>query len=787
VRASLLAGACCLVLATRVFVAYDPIRIKMVEAPVTAIAGVVRVDSSDERAADLRPPFAVIARIRHDSQVPQPFSIRIDNCSVCDATLAGGVAHRVDCIVEHDSNGAIHHELVIKAPTTPWTLEYLELATHHGHATGGMNAFVLPGTSDHYRRPDAAWLLVIWVALTGLLLLPRPRPMARAITLVSRALAAPVAVLFTLVLIAPIVSPYRIVLSAWTFAGWLCLPLAPPLAHWLWTSAGSRRAAVAAWSFCRTHDRPLAWALSAAICGLGLTYGTRALGGADTYGYLSEADLWLRGNLKVDQSFAKEAPWPDAAWSFAPLGYRPHPKDDRVLVPIYSPGLPMLLAAAKRLGGPNAMYYVVPLCAGLLVLATHGLGRRLGSGAVGLIGAWLVATSPVVLMMTMATLTDVPVAAAWAAAFYFLLGRNSGSAVGAGLLSSAAILIRPNLAPLAAVMGLLYIFRTRDAGVGRRSLGHLLVFGMTVLPGVVAVAVINQHLFGSPLISGYGKLEDLFVWSRVPANLRNYIGWLVDAHTPVALCGLVAIFFPFRRLWPQAGDRSIFVIIGIFVVTLWGIYCAWLVFHDWWFSRFLLSSWPFIMLGVGAVAAALFRTAVPFIKPAVVASVIVLGVVQLRFAEDHHAFQVGRGEGRNIVVAQLVQRVTEPNSVILSMQHSGSIRYYAGRMTLNYVYLDGKWLDGAVDWLSAHGVHTYAALEDWEMPEFQSRFAGARRLAAVKQPPVGIYDQPGKLLIFDVSEPNVMSAKPVVATGLGTGPSPVLPAPLPQLAFRRVP
>ena len=56
-----------------------------------------------------------------------------------------------------------------------------------------------------------------------------------------------------------------------------------------------------------------------------------------------------------------------------------------------------LLAVAKRIGGQCVMFGVVPILAGVTVLGTFGIGRRLHSATAGLIAAWLVATSPVTL------------------------------------------------------------------------------------------------------------------------------------------------------------------------------------------------------------------------------------------------------------------------------------------------------------------------------------------------------------------------------------------------------
>src|SRR6476646_6154937 len=48
-------------------------------------------------------------------------------------------------------------------------------------------------------------------------------------------------------------------------------------------------------------------------------YGTRAAGASDVYGYVSQARLWMAGDLHVHQDFAAAVPWPNADWSFTPL------------------------------------------------------------------------------------------------------------------------------------------------------------------------------------------------------------------------------------------------------------------------------------------------------------------------------------------------------------------------------------------------------------------------------------------------------------------------------------
>ena len=56
------------------------------------------------------------------------------------------------------------------------------------------------------------------------------------------------------------------------------------------------------------------------------------------------------------------------------------------------------------------------------------------------------------------------------------------------------------------------------------------------------------------------------------------------------------------------------------------------------------------------------------------------------------------------------------------MQHSGSMRYYTGRMIVRWDTLDPAWLDRAVAFLRDRGIATYALLEYWEEAEFRQRF-----------------------------------------------------------------
>ena len=391
-------------------------------------------------------------------------------------------------------------------------------------------------------------------------------------------------------------NPQRVLMvTAIALGGYLLLGGVIPIARRI---AATRRFANAI----AGHPEVIAVLLAISSTVVAMSNSTRMAGGADAYGYVSQADLWLRGSLTVQQSWVADVPWPDAMWTFTPLGYRPSDRE-RSIVPTYSPGLPMLLAVAKKIGGQCVMFSVVPILAGLAVLATYGIGRRLHSAAAGLIAAWLTATSPVTLSSSLEPLTDVPVMAMWTLAFYFILGTSTVSSAAAGAAAGLAILIRPNLVPLAVPLGVWLLCRRDVAGPFVRSrLVPAAVFAVTTLLGVAAVAAINQQLYGSAATSGYGRLEDQVALARVLPNLHRYTVWFIETHTVVPLLGLIALVAPLPRFWPRVADRTIFAVLASVIVLLWGFYCAYLEFDSWGYLRFLLPSWPLIMIGLGALA-----------------------------------------------------------------------------------------------------------------------------------------------------------------------------------------
>ena len=289
---------------------------------------------------------------------------------------------------------------------------------------------------------------------------------------------------------------------------------------------------VRAWDARERHARWVAAAAAAFAMAVGLVKGTRVAGSADSYGYVSQALLWLKGLPIQAEPLAAATPWPLSAWSVSPLGYRPG-VEAGVIVPTYPPGLPLVMAAFAGVGGPGAVYWVVPLLGALAVWLTYVLGRRYADATSGAAAALLLAASPVFLYQLVQPMSDVPVTAWW---LLSLWGAAAGLPAVAGAGAAVAVLTRPNLAPLAAVMMAAVLTHAysqhRTPGAALRA---AVAFALPLAAAVGFLLWLNARLYGSPFMSGYGAASGLFAFGNVAVNAGRYAQWLLETQTPVVL------------------------------------------------------------------------------------------------------------------------------------------------------------------------------------------------------------------------------------------------------------
>ncbi len=462
----------------------------------------------------------------------------------------------------------------------------------------------------------------------------------------------------------------------------------------------------------------LAAFVSLATLLLGIAYGSRVAAGADAYGYVSQAALWRNGAVAVPSPLATTARWPDAPWSLTPLGYRPAVTAG-AMVPIYPAGLPLTMAAAEAIGGERAAYVVVPLLGAVAVWLTFVLGRVLAGAAAGLLAAVSLVASPAFLFQLMLPMSDVPAMTWWLAAIVGAADGRAPSLVIAGVSTALAVLTRPNLVFLAIPVGVLVALVATDAAQRRR---RVLVWGALASVGAFAVAVINARLYGSPLSSGYDRLDNLYSWAFISPNTVRYGGWLLTTQTPFIAAGVLAPWL-LRR---QGQDRNSVTALWalIFAAAVIAAYLVYLPFDNWTFLRFLLPAYPLLLVSA-AVAAATLTASAPR-RPAILAALALL-LVTHGLWQGRLAFRVARDESRYKAAATVVSRLT-PDAVVVSNLHSGSVRYYADRLTLRYEWLGADAYAPALQYFHDRGRPVYALLDEAEVPDFRARYAGVTDL-----------------------------------------------------------
>lgn len=474
---------------------------------------------------------------------------------------------------------------------------------------------------------------------------------------------------------------------------------------------------------------PVALAAAIVVLWMGLAFGSRAAGGADPYGYVSQADLWRKGDLRVHQPFAASVPWPDGEWTFSPLGYKP--AAGATIVPTYAPGYPLLMALFAAVFGSEAAYYVTPLCGAALVLLTYFLGARLSGPVVGMTAALCMATSPTVLFLSLWVMSDVPVAAFWAAAILLATGRTAPGATASGIASGIAIVIRPNLLFASIVPALIVSWPWPGRRFGR-ALGRAALFAAASAPFALFVGWLFNELYGSPLRSGYGDNDALFGLENVARNVARYPAWLLETQGPLVFLFLLS---PFIARW--RGDRSpLRWHYAAFAALIIASYFVYLPFDAWWYLRFLLPAFPFMfVLSADAVWTAAGRLAADKRALAMVLFALVMLGIGARNSATFDVLAIGHGEEKYIEVGRYLDRTLPRNAVVYSLQHCGSIRYYSGRLTLRYDYLPADWLDRSIEYMRQAGYEPFFLLDEWEVPVVRERFAGQRAAALLAVKP----------------------------------------------------
>ena len=480
----------------------------------------------------------------------------------------------------------------------------------------------------------------------------------------------------------------------------LAASIAALIAGAAWVALARRDRAIAAdlegmWHAIERHSSRLIGVVALIAAIVASTFATRSAAGADASGYLSQSAMWRIVQPAIYfEGLAQEFELLDG-WITTPLGWRPLAQGEYVAgaqVPTYPPGLPLLMTVPHAVAGIKGATAVVIASAPVAVWATG----MLAGGAAGILAAALLAFSPVFLYQSFQPMSDVPVTAAWIMSFLLVERRSTW----AGIACAIAVLVRPNLAPLALIPLL----------VTKSKIG----FAIPVAIAAGFLAVVQLMWYGSPLRSGYGTADELFAWANIGPNALRYLNWLM-ATAPVLLLAL----FGFWRT-SQAASRKPQAL-GLFAVLVIVSYLMYAVFDDWAYLRFLLPA-----MAVFAVFAAIELVAWierwPLAVRVLLFFTLILGVTaySLIVARTFDTFKLADQLRRVEQAAAFIDRSSPRNAVLIAGEQSGSMRYYTGRSILRWEAATADQLSKAITTLAQRPM--YVALDAWENEPFLAKF-----------------------------------------------------------------
>ncbi len=287
----------------------------------------------------------------------------------------------------------------------------------------------------------------------------------------------------------------------------------------------------------------------------------------------------------------------------------------------------------------------------------------------------------------------------------------------------------------------------------------MLLFAVGSVPACIAVALINRRLYGSAFATGYGPFESLYSWSFFWKNIARYPTWIVQTETVLVLLAFLA---PFVLKPDRSGrdrerhPRTLAVVWLSFIALNLLSYLFYLPWEEWWYVRFLMPAYPPML---ALTAATLWALTAPLERFRSGAQGLVAATIVAAVTWHGVSFSVERGaqlqwiaEQRYKTAGAYVAAALPDRAALICMQHSGSARFYSGRITVRYDIIEPSDLATVVSQLRQLGYVPYLLLDDWEEPQFRARFGGHTPLgrldwsliASLYHNSVHIYDTAGR-------------------------------------------
>lgn len=451
-----------------------------------------------------------------------------------------------------------------------------------------------------------------------------------------------------------------------------------------------------------------------------------AVGGSDSSGYLNTAKRIVEGRVVQPIEALDRLELPDRFDRvFMPLAHEPGPRP-RTMVPFYPPGYPLHLAAAGILGGwQYAPFFVSPLAALLLVLATYFLARELGlSRPFAFLAAAVLAACAVLLFQAVQAMSDV-VAAVWAtAAVLFALRsrKREAWAAAAGAAFGVAVLVRPTNAILAVPILLALAWRPKA----------LAFFAAAGAPFAVFEARWNISLYGGPFRTGYSGILGDLAWRNFVERFTHYARTLARMFSPLVPLGWLGVAGD-RRVPPR--DRAM---VFLWFAGYFLLYCFWGPYETWWYTRFLLPAFPALVIGAVLVARDLLRLMPEIAKGplrsprlALALTTVLLLVVsdaERRGIKKWKPLGIADGEKTYPLAMDLARKLLPERSLVVSHQFSGALRYYTDFQPVRWDWLTPGDFPIVRTQAEAKGYRLFALGVPWEQVDMFKNAPGTWKL-----------------------------------------------------------
>jgi hypothetical protein len=80
------------------------------------------------------------------------------------------------------------------------------------------------------------------------------------------------------------------------------------------------------------------------------------------------------------------------------------------------------------------------------------------------------------------------------------------------------------------------------------------------------------------------------------------------------------------------------------------------------------------------------------------------------------------GERRYTDIGEFAAEQLPANAALFSVQHSGSLRFYSGRITLRFDWVQPEWASRVPGEVERAGYHPILIVDDWEIPQVRRQF-----------------------------------------------------------------